>query len=49
MEYEGTTTWTLVEEAIDKLVLNGDLVEKTNRNYITGYLCQILHNGGAGW
>lgn len=41
-EYEGTPRWRLVNKAIDALVKNGDLEERTNRAYITGYICRVL-------
>lgn len=42
LEYEGTTMWTAIESGVIDLVTNGDLVERTNRKYIVGYLCKVL-------
>lgn len=44
-EFEGTARWRLVNRAIDALVKNGDLEEKTNRVYIVGYICHMLSLG----
>jgi hypothetical protein len=41
-KHEGTPNWALLSRAIDDLVANGDLEEKTNRVYVVGYLCQAL-------
>ena len=37
--------WHAVETAIFDLVANGDLVERTNRKYIVGYVCKALNDG----
>jgi len=43
VEYETSLLWKVVNKAIEDLVDNGDLVEQTAREYITGYICkQIL-------
>jgi hypothetical protein len=45
IEYESHPLWKIVENAIEDLVKNDDLVEKTGREYIVGYICeQILKN-----
>jgi Pentapeptide repeats (9 copies) len=41
-ELERTRLWAAVESAIKDLVSNNDLVERTARPYIVGYLCQKL-------
>lgn len=45
--YENTQTWKLLSGAIEDLVKNSDLIERTNRAYIVGYLCKILDEGGT--
>jgi hypothetical protein len=40
--YRGTRVWKVVEKAINDLVDNKDLVEKTPRDYIVGYMCKKL-------
>jgi hypothetical protein len=40
--YESTSNWKALNEAIDELVANSDLIEKTNRAYIVGFLCKAL-------
>ena len=42
LEYEGTPMWISVEAALTDLVVNGDLIEQTNRKYIVGYFCKVL-------
>jgi hypothetical protein len=37
---EGTPLWSALDMAINGLVLNKDIVERTPRPYIVGYLCQ---------
>jgi hypothetical protein len=44
MKLEGTPIWIAVASAIDDLVQNDDLVERTARNYIVGYLSQRIVN-----
>jgi hypothetical protein len=41
-EYEASALWQVVEQAIDSLVKNGDIEEKTHRNYIVGYICKSV-------
>lgn len=41
--YESEWLWEVLKKAIDDLIENGDLVEQTAREYVTGYICkQIL-------
>jgi hypothetical protein len=42
LDFEGTKNWKLLDQAIEELVLNSDLIERTNRAYIVGYLCKAL-------
>ncbi|KWZ81049.1 MAG: hypothetical protein LKH78_08105 [Weizmannia coagulans] len=45
-EYENTDLWHTIWMAIDDLVKNQDLKERTPRAYIVGYLCEkILKDG----
>jgi hypothetical protein len=41
---EGTPIWIAVASAIDDLVQNDELVERTARNYIVGHLSQRILN-----
>ena len=41
-KYEKTILWESLEKGISDLISNEDLIEKTNHNYIIGYLCEIL-------
>jgi len=45
-ELKGTRTWKVVNRAINALVVNQDLVEKTPREYIVGYLTKKLSDEG---
>jgi len=40
--YEGTRNWKVLDHAIDELVTNSDLIERTDRAYIVGFLCKAL-------
>ena len=42
VRYEESAIWRAVDNAVRDLVSNGDLVEKTNRKYIVGYICKVL-------
>ncbi|BBF45456.1 hypothetical protein lbkm_4223 [Lachnospiraceae bacterium KM106-2] len=41
-KYQNTELWNLVEKAIEDLVENDDLEERTAREYIVGYLCKTV-------
>ena len=43
-ELENTKSWNVVDQAINDLILNGDLEEKTSRKYIVGYIVQCITN-----
>ena len=45
-KFESTIIWNVVDRAIDDLVNNTDIEEKTDRGYIVGYLCKILFEAG---
>ena len=40
--YEADPLWPLIEKGITDLVTNQDLIEQTDRNYIVGYLCDVI-------
>jgi len=40
--WQGTPLWRAVEKAVADLAQNQDLVEKTNREYIVGYVCKTI-------
>jgi hypothetical protein len=46
-EYETDPLWKIVDKGIGDLVLNLDLVEKTDRKYIVGYLCKLIRTTRA--
>jgi hypothetical protein len=41
-KHESTALWKAIDKAIGALVVNGDIVERTARQHIVGYLCQTL-------
>lgn len=41
-QQESHPAWAVLNRALDDLVRNGDLDEKTARAYITGYLVKVL-------
>ncbi|ULO05240.1 hypothetical protein H1230_19250 [Paenibacillus sp. 19GGS1-52] len=41
-QFENSQLWKILSAGIEDLVRNEDIVEKTARNYIVGYLCKIL-------
>jgi hypothetical protein len=45
IKFEGSVLWRTVEKAIAALVKNGDLEERTAREYIVGYICQTIAGG----
>jgi hypothetical protein len=46
-KFESTIIWNVVNQAVDDLVDNTDIEEKTDRRYIVGYLCKALFEAGA--
>ena len=46
-EFEDLFAWNIVNRAIGTLVKNKDLVEKTDRRYIVGFLLKVLSDNGA--
>jgi hypothetical protein len=44
--WEDTPLWRAVSRAVAKLVKNGDIEEKTARQYIVGYVAKILADEG---
>jgi hypothetical protein len=45
-EYEGTGLWRALNKGIRDLVENQDLKETAGREYIVGYLCEVLKQSG---
>jgi len=45
-EYETGEYWATIEKAVADLVDNQDIKEMTDRNYIVGYICKLLHEKG---
>jgi hypothetical protein len=41
-DFESIQLWKIVDKAIGDLVKNGDIEEKTRREYIVGYICKRL-------
>jgi hypothetical protein len=41
-EFEGLIVWQTIDKAIAELEENQDLVLKTPREYVIGYLCKTL-------
>lgn len=44
-EFEGLVVWKTINKAIAELEDNQDLVLKTPREYVIGYLCKTLIEG----
>lgn len=44
-EFEGLVVWKTIDKAIAELEENQDLVLKTPREYVIGYLCKTLIEG----
>lgn len=42
IKYEKSKFWPIIEKALNELVENHDLEEKTARSYIVGYLVKHL-------
>ncbi len=42
-KFEGTPLWDILNKGMNDLVVNGDIEEMTQREYIIGYLCKLLH------
>jgi len=47
VEEENTQQWRSVNKAIGDLVQNKDLIERTPREYIVGYICSRIKARGA--
>ena len=39
---EYTPLWAVINKGIEDLVKNNDIEETTNREYIVGYLCNLI-------
>ncbi|PTX95070.1 hypothetical protein DB345_12295 [Spartobacteria bacterium LR76] len=46
-EFKKDLAWPIIEAAIEDLVLNEDLVERTGRQRIVGYLVKKLSEQGS--
>jgi hypothetical protein len=44
--YMESQLWKNIDEAITDFVDNNDIVEKTRRDYIVGYICKKLEKRG---
>ena len=44
--YQGLPEWENIDKAISQLISNNDLIEKTSRPYIIGYIIKALDKGG---
>jgi hypothetical protein len=42
-EFEGSVLWKAIDKGMEALVGNGDVREMTEREFIVGYLCKIIH------
>jgi hypothetical protein len=40
--YKNSQYWSIINKAIDDLVNNEDIEEKTTRDHIVGYICKLL-------
>lgn len=43
--FKSDKMWTIIEKSIDKLVKNDDIVEKTDRDHIVGYIVENIIKG----
>ena len=41
-QLENTPLWAVINKGIEDLVENNDIEETTNREYIVGYLCNLI-------
>jgi hypothetical protein len=41
-QFVGTKQWSALDHALEELIENHDLEERTGREYIVGFLCQAL-------
>ena len=46
-KFEALAAWNIVNDALEKLVQNGDLTETTDRRYIAGYILNKLVESGV--
>ena len=45
-KFKSNKIWNVVDRAVDNLVENNDIEERTNREYIIGFLCKTLCEAG---
>ena len=48
-EFEGTYLWSIVDKAVDFLERHQDILIKTRRVYIVGFLCKSMAEGNRAW
>lgn len=41
--FEETPLWDIINKGINDLVENNDIEETTQREYIVGYLCELIY------
>ncbi len=46
-KYDGTVAWKAIYGALEQLVLNDDIEERTPREYLVGYLIKSLADAGV--
>ncbi|MEH7505083.1 hypothetical protein V7152_24240 [Neobacillus drentensis] len=42
-QFENTSLWKTINKAIEDLVENDDIEEKTQREKIVGYICKLIN------
>lgn len=42
-QFENTRLWNVINKAIEELVENDDIEEKTQREYIVGYISKLIN------
>jgi hypothetical protein len=45
--FENTPLWIIINKAIEDLVENNDIEEKTPREYIVGYISKLIKESNA--
>ncbi|MFJ7975729.1 hypothetical protein JNUCC23_10970 [Peribacillus sp. JNUCC 23] len=47
-QFENTPLWNIINKAIEDLVDNNDIEEKTQREYIVGYISKLINESNTG-
>jgi hypothetical protein len=47
-KFENTPLWNIINKAIDDLVENDDIEEKSKREYIVGYISKVINESNNG-